>query len=187
MYTYSYSRFTVVVIFLVGLFGGIRIAPVVNKYTALLFSHGCSGCCGHKKMAPVVAAKERTFALIKPDAVAAGHVGAIISMIEKAGFTIVQMTKKMLSRAEVDNLYGIHKDRPFFADLVAHITSGPVVVLVLERDNAVQIWRDLMGATDPEKAVEGTIRRSFGLSVTANATHGSDSVENALREISIFQ
>src|SRR5580698_1820149 len=129
---------------------------------------------------------EQTFAILKPDAVASGHAGQILAMIEKAGFRIrgVRMTRLSLQQAE--GFYDIHRERPFFTGLVAFMTEGPVVLLVLEREDAIQHWRDLMGATNPEKAAEGTIRKHFAKNIERNAVHGSDAPETAAVEIPFF-
>lgn len=129
---------------------------------------------------------ELTFALIKPDAVSAGHTGKIIDMIEKNGFTIMGLFKGMLDEEMAAEFYAVHKDRPFFKELIAHITSGPVIAMALEKDNAVKAWRDLMGATDPLKAADGTVRKLFGKSISANAVHGSDAPETAESELELF-
>lgn len=129
---------------------------------------------------------EKTFALIKPDAVAAGHTGAIISRIEKEGFKIVGMKKMQITRAQAEVFYGVHKSRPFFGELVDFITSGPVVKLALEKENAINDWRDLMGATNPAQAAEGSLRKLFGTSIGNNATHGSDAKETAQFELVLF-
>jgi nucleoside-diphosphate kinase len=129
---------------------------------------------------------ERTFAIIKPDAVAAGHTGAILQLIEKAGFRIAGMKKKRLSRIEAENFYGVHRERPFYGSLVNFMTEGPVVVLVLEAEGAIKKWRDTMGATNPANAAEGTIRKIFATSIERNATHGSDAPETAAVEIPFF-
>lgn len=129
---------------------------------------------------------ERTFAIIKPEVIAAGKAPEILGMIRDHGFTIVAQRETTLDKATAEQFYGVHKDKAFFPDLVTYITSGPVIVLVLEKENAVQAWRDLMGATNPEKAVEGTIRKRFGTDIQRNAVHGSDSVENAQKEIKQF-
>lgn len=136
------------------------------------------------KVAPVVI--ERTFAIIKPDAVAAKHAGQIIDLIEKNKFDIIRMKKVQLNRKQAEKFYGVHKEKPFFKGLVEYMISGPVVVLALEKANAIKDWRDLMGATNPEKAAPGTMRRMFGTSLTENATHGSDSRENAQIELNFF-
>ncbi|SIQ56387.1 nucleoside-diphosphate kinase [Marinobacterium stanieri] len=131
-------------------------------------------------------AVERTLSIIKPDAVAKNVIGEIESRFEKAGLKIVEMQMKQLSQADAEGFYAEHKERPFFADLVAFMTSGPVVVQVLEGENAIALNRDLMGATNPQEAAEGTIRRDFAESIDANAVHGSDSPASAEREIAYF-
>lgn len=127
---------------------------------------------------------ERTCALIKPDAVLAGHAEQIIEMITANGLTVKQISEKQLSKEEAENFYAIHKEKPFFDDLVTFMTSGPIVALELEGEDAIKKWRTLMGSTNPENAAEGTIRKLFGTSVTQNAVHGSDSIENAEIECS---
>ena len=129
---------------------------------------------------------QRTFAMIKPDAVAAKNAGKIIDIIEKNGFTIIGMEKTKLNKAKAQEFYAVHKERPFFGELVDFIISGPVIILALEKENAVLAWRDLMGATDPNKASEGTIRKLFGTSIGTNATHGSDAPETAATEIALM-
>ncbi len=129
---------------------------------------------------------ERTYAMIKPDAVAAHNAGKIIDLIEKSGFTIVRMEKLQLSRSKAEAFYAVHKDRPFFGELVDFIISGPVVALVLEKENAIGAWRDLMGATDPKKADAGTIRQLFGTNIGVNAAHGSDAAETAAIEMDLM-
>ena len=129
---------------------------------------------------------ERTFAMIKPDAVAAHNTGKIIDLIEDKGFTIVGMEKTQLSKDKASLFYAVHKERPFFGELVDFVSSGPVVLLALEKDNAIKSWRDLMGATDPRKADVGTIRNLFGKHVGENATHGSDAPETAEQELALF-
>lgn len=129
---------------------------------------------------------QETFAIIKPDAVEAGDTGAIINLIELNGFTIVDMKKKTLTKQEAETFYAVHKKRPFFRDLVAFMTSGPVVIMKLKRENAITAWRELMGSTNPRQAHVGTIRAMFGTDVQQNATHGSDSEENAVIELSFF-
>ncbi len=131
-------------------------------------------------------AGNRTFTMIKPDAVANGHIGAILQRINAAGFRIVSMEMTRLSVAEASEFYGIHKERPFFNDLVSFMTSGPIVAAILEKDNAVEDFRTLIGATDPKKADAGTIRADFADSIEANAVHGSDSDENAVIEGQFF-
>jgi len=131
-------------------------------------------------------AVERTLSIIKPDAVAKNVIGEIVSRFEKAGLKVVAMQMKQLSKDEAEGFYAEHKERPFFADLVAFMTSGPVVVQVLEGENAIALNRELMGATNPKEAAEGTIRRDFAESIDANAVHGSDSAASAEREIAYF-
>ena len=129
---------------------------------------------------------ERTFAIIKPDAVERNLIGKILERIESNGFKIAGMKKTQLSQKEAKGFYYVHKERPFFDSLTEFMCSGPVVLLVLEKENAITAWRDLMGATNPEDAKEGTIRKDFALSIEKNSTHGSDSVENAAYEVSYF-
>ena len=129
---------------------------------------------------------QQTFAIIKPDAVANGHTGQILGMIEKAGFRIRGMKMTRLSKQQAEAFYDVHRERPFFAGLVTFMTEGPVVVLVLERDNAIKHWRDVMGATNPTNAAEGTIRKSFAKNIERNAVHGSDAPETAAAEIPFF-
>ena len=131
-------------------------------------------------------ATNRTFTMIKPDAVGAGNTGAIIKMIEEAGFRIVAMKKSRLSAERAGEFYAIHKERPFFQDLVTYMSSGPIVPMVLEKEGAVEDFRKLIGATDPQKAAPGTIRALFAKSIEANAIHGSDSDDNARIESSFF-
>lgn len=127
-----------------------------------------------------------TFAIIKPDAVRAGHSGNIIQRITDAGFKLRAMKMLHLSLREAEGFYAVHRERPFFGGLTEFMSSAPCVVMALEKEGAVKAWRDLMGATDPAKADAGTIRREFGGSVGENATHGSDSDENAAIEIAYF-
>ncbi|MDQ7085264.1 MAG: nucleoside-diphosphate kinase [Sulfurovum sp.] len=129
---------------------------------------------------------EQTLSIIKPDAVAKNVVGKILSRFEDAGLRIATTQKMQLSLADAEAFYAVHAERPFFGDLVAFMISGPVVVTVLEGENAMQINRDLMGATNPAEAEAGTIRADFAESIDANAVHGSDSVENATNEINFF-
>jgi nucleoside-diphosphate kinase len=129
---------------------------------------------------------ERTCALIKPDAVRNHTIGGIISMIEKDGFTILRLKQTTLTRAQAESFYQIHKNRSFFNELVTFMSSGPIVAMALEKENAVSDWRKLMGETNPEKAAEGTIRKIYGTNTGENATHGSDSIENAKQELSFF-
>ena len=131
-------------------------------------------------------AVERTLSIIKPDAVASNVIGKIYSRFEANGLRIVAAQMRHLSRAEAEGFYAVHKERPFFKDLVKYMTSGPVVVQVLEGDNAVAKNRELMGATDPKKAAPGTIRADLASSIEENVVHGSDSAENAAIEIAYF-
>ncbi|MBY0352972.1 nucleoside-diphosphate kinase [Candidatus Babeliales bacterium] len=129
---------------------------------------------------------EHTLAIIKPDAVRAHNSGKIIDRIEQEGFEIVGMKKINLSLAQAQSFYAVHKERPFFGELVEFMTSGPVVVMALAKDNAVKAWRDLMGATNPAQAADNTIRKLYGASVGENATHGSDAPETAAEEVKFF-
>jgi nucleoside-diphosphate kinase len=133
-----------------------------------------------------MAAIERTLSIIKPDAVAKNLIGQIYARFEQAGLKIVAARMLSLSRSEAEGFYAVHKERPFFRDLVDFMTSGPVMIQVLEGENAVQKNRDLMGATDPREAAAGTIRADFAQSIDANAVHGSDSPQNATAEIGYF-
>ena len=129
---------------------------------------------------------ERTFAIIKPDAVAARYTGRIIQRIEEAGFTIRAMRLVHLSQKEAEGFYAVHRERPFFASLTKFMSSGPCVVMALEAAGAIKKWRDLMGATDPAKAEASTLRKEFGKSIETNATHGSDAPETAAYELNYF-
>ena len=129
---------------------------------------------------------ERTLAIIKPDAVAAGHIGAILQGIEEAGFRLGGLRLMRLSKVEAEGFYAVHKERPFFDSLTTFMSSGPAVVLALEAPNAIRRWRELMGATDPAQAEEQTLRRRFGSSIEHNATHGSDAPETAAFELGYF-
>ena len=131
-------------------------------------------------------ALERTLSIIKPDAVKKNVIGQILARFEKAGLRIVAARMKHLSRAEAEGFYAVHRERPFFRDLVDFMISGPVLIQVLEGENAVAKNRELMGATDPKKAEKGTIRADFAQSIDANAVHGSDSAENARTEVAYF-
>jgi nucleoside-diphosphate kinase len=127
-----------------------------------------------------------TFTIIKPYAVSEGHIGPILNKIHAAGFKISAMRMLWLTRGEASRFYEVHKDRPFYKDLVEFMTSGPIVVAILKKENAVEDYRKLIGATDPAKAEEGTIRKEFAKSMRENAVHGSDSDENAQIEGSFF-
>ncbi len=129
---------------------------------------------------------ERTFGIIKPDAVASGHVGGILTKIKEAGFTVRGLKMVRLSQSQAEAFYGVHRERGFFGSLVKFMTEGPVVVMVLERENAVAEWRKLMGATNPANAEAGTLRKLFAESIERNACHGSDAAETAAQEIPFF-
>jgi nucleoside-diphosphate kinase len=131
-------------------------------------------------------ALERTFSIIKPDATERNLTGAINDRIERAGLRIVAQRRLRMSREQAEGFYGVHRERPFFRSLVEFMTSGPVIVQVLEGENAVAKYREVMGATDPAKASAGTIRKDFAQSIEANSVHGSDSPENARTEIAFF-
>ncbi|PZD79542.1 nucleoside-diphosphate kinase [Mesonia sp. K7] len=127
-------------------------------------------------------AGNRTFTMIKPDAVENGHIGAILEQINASGFRIVAMKLTQMSKRDAEQFYAIHKERPFFGELVEFMTRGPIVAAILEKDNAVEDFRTLIGATNPAEAAEGTIRKKYATSIGENAVHGSDSDENALIE-----
>jgi nucleoside-diphosphate kinase len=131
-------------------------------------------------------ATERTLCIVKPDAVENNKAGAIFALLEERGFRILGLKKKQLSKQVAEGFYEVHKARPFFGELVTFMTRSPVVVAVLERDNAVVEYRNVMGATDPKKAEAGTIRKLYGANVGENAVHGSDSLDNAKTEIAYF-
>ena len=127
-------------------------------------------------------ATNRTFTMLKPDAVENGHIGAILEMINSAGFRSVALKKTQMTKADAEAFYAIHKERPFFGELVEFMTRGPIVAAILEKENAVEDFRTLIGATNPADAAEGTIRKKYAASVGENAVHGSDSDENAAIE-----
>ena len=129
---------------------------------------------------------ERTFAIIKPDAFAAGNAGKIMARIYQEGFKVVGLKKLYLSKMEAEGFYHVHLGKPFFDELTDFMSSGPCIVMVLEAEEAIKKWRDLMGATNPAEAAEGTLRKEFGTFVGENATHGSDAPETAAFEISYF-
>jgi nucleoside-diphosphate kinase len=131
-------------------------------------------------------ATNRTFTMVKPDAFGAGNSGAILKMIEQAGFKLIAMKITKLTNETAGSFYAVHKARPFYKDLVEYMASGPIIAAILEKDNAVADFRKLIGATDPAKADEGTIRKLFAKSISANAVHGSDSDENAQIEGNFF-
>lgn len=127
-----------------------------------------------------------TFAMIKPDAVKAGHTDAIIDLIKENGFEIVGRENRTIDKETAERFYAVHKERPFFGELVDFVTSGPVVVLALQKENAIADWRTLMGATNPAQADEGTVRKLYGTSIGSNAAHGSDAPDTARYELGIF-
>jgi nucleoside-diphosphate kinase len=131
-------------------------------------------------------ALERTLGIIKPDAVANGHVGEILTLIEQNGFRVLGMRMHRITRNEAQAFYAVHAARPFFSGLVAFMSEGPVVVLALERENAIAKWREVMGATNPANAAEGTIRKRFAENIERNSVHGSDAAETAAAEIPFF-
>jgi nucleoside-diphosphate kinase len=129
---------------------------------------------------------ETTLAILKPDSVAAGNAGKILGLLEEKGFVIRGLRVLRLTRAQAEEFYGVHRERPFYGSLVEFMTSGPVIPVALERDGAVAYLREVMGATDSEKAAIGTVRNLYGTNIERNAIHGSDSVENAAREVAFF-
>ncbi len=129
---------------------------------------------------------ERTFAIIKPDAFAAGSAGKILARIYAEGFNVVGLKKLYMSKVEAEGFYAVHSERPFFGELTDFMSSGPCIVMALEAENAIAKWRDLMGATNPTEAAEGTLRKEFGSNIGENATHGSDAPETAAFELGYF-
>ena len=160
------------------------VALAALSIIALYYLSKKSTCCGDCHAHPHQV--ERTFALIKPDAVAAGKAQEIIQAIKDRGFTVVAQQEVTLDKDTAEKFYGVHADKPFYADLVTFITSGPAIVLALEKENAVADWRELMGATNPEQAAEGTLRKTFGTDIGHNAVHGSDSSDSAAQELKLF-
>ncbi|RMG41932.1 MAG: nucleoside-diphosphate kinase [Methanobacteriota archaeon] len=130
--------------------------------------------------------KEQTFTMIKPECVANKHIGDVISRIEKAGFTIKALRMVRMSRRDAELFYEVHKERPFYQELVEYISSGPVVAMVLEKENCIADYREFIGATNPAEAAEGTIRKDFGTNIQLNCVHASDSPETAAKEIPFF-
>ena len=130
--------------------------------------------------------KQRTLSIIKPDAMTSKNSGNIISFIEEKNFNIVAQKKIMLNKKQAEEFYNVHKDRPFFGELVDFMISGPISVQVLEAENAVTYYREIMGSTNPEEAEQNTIRKLFGKNIQCNAVHGSDSFDNAVKEINFF-
>ena len=129
---------------------------------------------------------ERTFSMIKPDAVAAGQAGEILAMIERAGFKVLALRMTRLTEAQAQGFYAVHRERPFFPGLVKFMTEGPLIVLALEREDAIAKWRETMGATNPANAAEGTIRKRFATGIERNCVHGSDAPETAETELRFF-
>jgi len=129
---------------------------------------------------------QETLAIVKPDGVARGLIGEVIRRIESHGLKVKAMKMAHLSKKEAEGFYAVHRERPFFGSLTSFMSEGPVVLMILSGENAIQVWRDLMGATDPAKSAPGTIRREFGLSIERNTTHGSDAPETAAFETSYF-
>ncbi len=129
---------------------------------------------------------EQTFAIIKPDAIKAGNAGKIISIIEDNGFEILRLQKGQLSKDLAELFYDLHKEKPFFNELVEFISSGPIIIMALQKDDAINKWRKLMGATDPTQAQDGTIRKQFGSTIGQNVVHGSDSPDTARQELGLF-
>lgn len=129
---------------------------------------------------------ERTFSIIKPDAVAAGHAGEILAEIEKAGFRVLALRMTRLSKEQAEGFYAVHRERPFFAGLVRFMTEGPIIVMALEREDAIRKLREVMGATNPANAAEGTIRKRFAENIERNCIHGSDAPETAEVELRYF-
>ena len=162
----------------------ILASLAVLSIVALYYLSKKSNCCGdcHAHVHQV----ERTFAMIKPDAVAAGKTDAIIQAIKDRGFTVVAQRELTLDKDTAEKFYGVHADKPFYGDLVSFITSGPVVVLALEKENAVSDWREFMGATNPADAAEGTLRKTYGTDIGHNAVHGSDSTDSANQELKLL-
>lgn len=152
---------------------------------ALLFS-GLTLLSGTSFSETAPSAKQQTLSIIKPDAVAANHIGEIIARFEQAGLHVAAIKMEHLSKDKAGQFYAVHKDRPFYSDLTTFMSSGPIVAIVLEGDNAIAKNREIMGATDPSKAAKGTLRADFAQSVTKNAVHGSDSPETAKEEIAFF-
>ncbi len=142
--------------------------------------------CNYSNSKTYKMASNRTFTMIKPDAFGAGNSGAILKMIEEAGFSVVALKATRLTEELAGKFYEVHKERPFYKDLCAYMSSGPIIAAILEKDNAVEDFRKLIGATNPADAAEGTIRKLFATSIEANAVHGSDSDENAAIEGSFF-
>ncbi len=162
----------------------ILAALAAVSVIALYYLSKKSNCCGscHAHAHQI----ERTFAIIKPDAVAAGKAQDIIKAIEERGFTIVAQRELTLDKETAEKFYGVHADKPFFGELVTFITSAPAIVLALEKEDAIADWREFMGVTNPAEAAEGTLRKTYGTDIGHNAVHGSDSPETAAQELKLF-
>lgn len=160
---------------------------IKTMFTCLLTSLlTLSAVCSAAEQTTNSPVKEMTLSIIKPDAVAANHIGDVVKIFEANGLRIAAIKMTQLTPQKAGEFYAVHKDRPFYKDLVSFMSSGPVVVMVLQGDNAVAKNRELMGATDPQKAAEGTIRKQFAESMSKNAVHGSDAKETAAEEIAFF-
>lgn len=162
----------------------ILVALAALSIIALYYLSKKSTCCGDCHAHPHHI--ERTFAMIKPDAVAAGKTDEIVQAIKDRGFTIVAQRELTLDKDTAEKFYAAHAHKPFYKELVDFMTSGPVVVLALEKENAIADWRELMGTTNPGQAAEGTLRKTYGTDITHNAVHGSDSHESAEQELKLF-
>jgi nucleoside-diphosphate kinase len=158
------------------------VKTLLLKENALLLHLNLKGFDPEYKDKLIYMATNRTFTMLKPDAVKNGHIGAILEKITASGFRIVAMKLTQMTKADAEEFYGIHRERPFFGELVEYMTSGPIVAAILEKDNAVEDFRTLIGATNPAEAAEGTIRKMYAKSIGENAIHGSDSDENAAIE-----
>lgn len=156
----------------------------VLSIVALYYLSKKSNCCGDCHVHPHQV--ERTFAMIKPDAVASGKTDAILQTIKDRGFTVIAQRELTLDKDTAEKFYGIHANKPFYGDLITFITSGPAVVLALEKENAISDWRELMGATNPAEAGQGTLRKIYGTDIGHNAVHGSDSSDSATQELQLF-
>jgi nucleoside-diphosphate kinase len=159
---------------------GLQEGSAETKVDPLLWKEGA------RKVGPLPLETERTFSFLKPESVMRGLIGEIVSRFERKGLLLVGAKLIQMSQEQAEGLYGMHKSKPFFSELVSHVTSGPVFLMVWEGPNAVTVVRNLVGATNPLNAAAGTIRGDFALQVTPNAIHGADSPENAKREMSIF-
>lgn len=163
------------------LFGGLALCIAVGLFVGKKYFDGFSCCTKLWKNKT-----EQTFAIIKPDAVLAKNSGKIIDRIESEDFEIVAMKKETLTQKQAEEFYAEHKGKKFFAELVSFMTSGPVVLMVLSKENAIKAWRELMGSTNPEQAAPETLRKLYGASMSTNAVHGSDAPESAAREIKLM-